>query len=544
MKRFIGRHLIWLFPLLLSSTIQGQPVEEEPMSGFGISPTSITIDARPGQEAEAKFTIATQNTRKPSRFSIQVMDLGQDVSGAITAVEAGTGARSASEFITVASEIIIPPNGREEVPISVNLPPNANGAYFAYLVVRLLPERPEALMAAVVQPAALVAVSVLTRSEIVLRVDVEELSITPGTTGSPWDIALRTANIGTWKTSVEGDVLLYTEKNVFPIRFPVTYGRNERPIEIYPGLEVILRAPMTKTLTAGNYNVVARLLLNGQYKSVSHLNIEIPQSIGKENIIGQLISKSEFDLNLWVEPDLVELTLTPGAVRTVPIRIQNRDERPARVFASVRDVTMEKNGLLTFPEGGFENEEMVKVIPESLEVAPRRTAVLRAQISVPRDTSGIGAFMRAVHIKISGPKTEEEWGNDTEFGVLLVASDPKSPPAEMEIDELTLIRPNPDSNPATAVVSLKNSGEKVARFKGEIAVERVTGESIATMEIGRGQDEIILPGAVREYRMGIPPLDAGDFRVRAEFTTIGKEAVKAKNEVTFTSTAEIPEGLR
>lgn len=531
--------------LLLLQQALAQVTTEQIQRAFTVGPTSVTVDAYPGRRGvKSKVTIVTKNTPKPTRFSIQVMDLAQSKSGAKSAVELGRGVRSAAPWIAISPEVVVPPNARHVVPFTVNVPPNAEGAYFAYVIIQLVPERSEAWMATVIQPAVAVEITVKTRSRAPLHVDVTDLSLGRSEVSGRWEMAVRAKNTGKWKVSVEGDILLYAAKGTFPVRVPLPYKQSGKAFEIYPGSEVVLNCPLAEVPPAGRYKVNARLLLNRKYQSMSHLDLEIPKSLVGKRVAANLLSKSEFDFDLSVEPNLIEVSISPGATRTVPIRIRNRDERPAYVKATVTDARMEPNGLLTFPAGLPQTAGWVTLSPDSMEVRPRRTSVFKTQIKVPRDTSGFGTIVRAIHINVSGPPTGGEWESNAEFGVLLVGTDPKAPPAKLVISKPMLIRTSPEKNPSAVLVTLTNSGGQVVRVAGKIVLERATGQKIATMQIGDPVEEIILPGNYREFRMPLPPVDAGKFRVRAELASTGRERLKAESEAMFTSTTAIPTGLR
>lgn len=531
------------FLLLAAQQIMANQTAGVPWRGFAVGPTDVTIDAQSGRRANSKFTIVTQNARKPYRFRIQVMDLGQSETGAKVPVKVGMGARSAARWISIESEVVIQPNSRRVIPFTVSPPPNAKGAYFTYLVVQHVPDYREARMSVGVRPSALVEVCVMTRSRAPLHLDVTDLSVESGSFDSPSAVVLGAVNTGVWKVAVEGDVLLYGAKGTFPIRVGVAYGHGGKPIEIYPGLEVELLCPFAQTLPPGTYKAVTRLLLNGRYQSRGKFDLTVPHLLASTAISGKLLKKSEFDLALWVEPELVEVTLPPGATRTVPIRIQNQDEREAQISLAVCDVHIEKNGFLTYQEGGTSEAGWVRLSSESLAVQPRRTYTVLAQVTVPKDRPDTGALLRAVRLTASAPSKDEEWASENEFAILIVAVDPKAPPAELSMKEPKLIRSSPEKNPSVVVLEVRNSGGRVARVYGQIVLGRASGQQIMKMEIGSTGDEIILPGMEREFRMPLGPLDADDFRVRAELRTIGKRRSVVRSEVTFTSTTAIPEGL-
>jgi hypothetical protein len=532
-----------LVSLLLAAEIAAQPPEPGPPLGFAVTPTSLSLDAQPGRKLESKLTLLCQENLTASRFRITVMDLGQAEAGSTTPVDMGYGTRSAGKWITIASEVEVPPMGRKEVPFAVTVPPNANGAYYAYLIVQVMPDLPEGKMVTEILPSVAVEVEVKTRSRSPLHVDVTDLAVAPGGEGSEGELILTIANTGNWKASVEGDVLLYGAKGTFPHRVSLPYGRGGRTTEIYPGMEVTLHCPLPDLPAAGTYRAVGRLLLNSEWQSRAEFEVEVPKTLAKGSRKGRLLSKSEYDLDLWVEPDLIEVTVPPGASRTIPIRLQNRDEREAEIRLGVSGVRVEKSGLLTYAEGAASEAGWISVSPETVVVAAKRTSTVRAQVTVPEGRPETGMLMGAVRLSASAQSREREWQSGNEFGVLVVAVDPKAPPAELAMGDIRLIRSSPEKNPATAVVTVKNRGGRVAEVFGTIALERATGHSIATMNIGRDQREVIVPGGEREFRMPLGALDAGKFRVVAELTTAGEKKSSARAETTFKSVSIPPTGL-
>jgi len=528
---------------LLTVKAAAQVTVERPAPSFGVAPTNINLDVHPGTRKESSVTIACQNSLKPSRFRITVKDIDQREEGSKFPVEMGQGARSAARWIAVPSEVIVLPDSRQQVPITISVPPNATGAYFAYVIIQVAPDQPQASMVTAVLPSVAVEVAIKTRSRSALHVDVTGLSIAPGTMGGPEELILRVANSGTWEATVEGDVLLYGDR-AFPIRVPIPYGRGGNPIEIYPGLDFTIACPVDRPPPAGTYKAVSRLLLNGRWQSRSEFQLRVPAGLGGTSHSAELVQKSEYDLNLAVEPEMVEVTVPPGAHRTVPVRIRNLDEREADVRLDVSDVQVEKSGLYTFSESSVDTSDWISVSPESLRIGTRRTSTVRAQVKVPKNRPEEGALVRALRLQATAQSKEEEWRSGNEFGVLIVAVDPKAPPARLMVGKPKLIRVSPDKNPTTAVVTVKNEGGRVARVSGQILLERTNGQRVRTLEVGRRREEIILPGSEREFRLAIGPLDEGAFQVTAELGLAGYAGSTESAEVTFESTTTTPAVFR
>jgi len=546
--RNITNILIIIFLLIVQISL-AQPVpdnfdEEKEISGFAIGPTNIELSGSPGQRISGSFTIISQNQVRPSKYEVRKYDLGQTEYGARKQVNVGEGSRSAVEMIEIPSEITVQPGGKEKITFYVSLPQDAFGEYYAFFIIKAITEKPTAQIGASVIPAGAISLTVSSRTRSTLRVQADPLIIKNDSKSGP-SLNLPVKNIGQLKVTVEGDILLYPSSGGFPIRVPIAYSQNEKPIEIYPDLKVNLIGELDHLPPPGKYRVTSRLLLNSQFESISNSEITIPATVGNEVLTSNLISKSEFDLDVEISPELFELQLTPGAKRTVTIMIRNKDDRTISVNASVRSVNMEKNGMLTFPATTSEPNSFFSLSNNEFTVDPKRSFPLRVSVDVPREDIDFTSFVKAVHLNISGPSKDTDWKNEGEFGILFLANNPQQPPPELIIDQFELVYPpGADKNPSTVLVNLANTGGKAARLHGKIEIARASGQSIAIYSIGQSKAEIILPNCKRDFRMAIPPLDMGKFVVNVEFSSTGKKPVTVEDSQIFITYNPIPEGLK
>jgi hypothetical protein len=528
---------------LFLNTLSAQEVDLSELQGFAVSPLNIEIDSHPGRVQKSNFTIVTQKSPKPFRFSFNVMDLTQTEGGTKNPVEVGMGTRSAAHWITINAAELIKPQTRQRIPFTITVPPYAEGAYFAYIVIQFIPEEVKGKMVTDVRPAAAIEVAVKTRSRSPLHVDVKEFHIEPGATGGGDDAVLRLVNTGNWEAYVSGDVLLYGSNTTFPIHGTIPHTRTGELIKIYPGMEIVLECPLGQNLLDDRYRAVARLLINDKWQSKIEFDVQGSKTTTGNASIGKLLKKSEYDLDLQIEPELVEITIPPGASRIVPIKMHNRDARKAHIALSVSDVRIEKNGMLTFTEGISQQSGWIDVTPERMVIGARQTSTARSKVTVPRERPEDSPLVQAVRLEASTQSTDKNWESGNEFGVLIVAVDPKAPPAKLIMEKPKLLRSAADKNPVTALVHVKNAGGRVADLLGNIELKRLNGETIVRKEIGTLHKEIILPGYEREFRLPLGPLDEGDFCVFAQITERGDPGSKTRAEKIFKSMTKMPTGL-
>ncbi|MCK4681063.1 hypothetical protein KAT82_08030, partial [bacterium] len=188
----------------------------------------------------------------------------------------------------------------------------------------------------------------------------------------------------------------------------------------------------------------------------------------------------------------------------------------------------------------------IEVTPVNLVVEPKRTAVLRASVSMEKGTDLESTVVKAVRLtgSTTGGSVEEGWETIYDAGALIVMTPAAQSEAKVDIVDLTLVRSRSDRNPGSAVLSIVNSGGATGHVKGSMALKRASGQVIATMTIGEEGWRPIMPGGRREFRMPLPLVDEGVFVVEAEIVQRDSSTGPVRTEAHFTSTEATPEALR
>ncbi len=529
---------------LLAPAVCAQRADRPRGQSFGISPLELELQCRPGQSVQGSFAMVTRAS-ETNRFSLDLNDILQEESGVAHGVPAGQGLRSCASWITLPAEIEMPPQGRRVVQITARCPTGAKGTYYAYINVKRRVEGAAApgTMRIGVEAGISVLVALTVPITAPLHVDIPKLEYVSAPLQN--EIQITAENTGVWRCTVEGDVLLYPELGGWPLRTGIPLDARALPPLIYPGARVVYKCPLDRPLPAGTYSAQVRLLLAGQVRAYNRFKLSVGASSDVQNATGNPLDKSELDVQLAVEPQLVELDTPPGAKRTVPVRVQNLGDREVSINVELMGVRMEPSGMLTFLEVGPEPGETIEVAPTRLTLAPRRAESLRLQVAVPREKKAGDFFVRAMRLSASAPKTEfhDQWSSAGEYSCVIVAHDPKAPPARLESDSFNVIRASTSDNPTAAILQVRNSGGKVAKLYGALIVERENGQEISHMTVGGTQPELILPGGVRELRMPMPTLDKGKFRVRAELSPGDRESQSLRTQAEFETYTEIPAGL-
>jgi P pilus assembly chaperone PapD len=506
--------------------------------GFGITPSGLTAQAQPGGRVTTAFTLSNLGSQGMKRYTIEVSDLGQHESGTVSPVPRGRGARSCADWIDAPAEVQIPAGSSRRVEVSIVCPAGARGAYYAVLNVserQVLPEsRP---MVISVRPTVGVTLEVTIPQPAPTHLEPQNLVYKRGAGGTSPALAMKVENTGVWKKPVEGDILVYDRPGQFPIRTSVPYKISGNPYEVYPGMTLSISCPLPRTLKPGTHRVSVRLRLSEKAQARKEFDLEVPGQISAgSTVAAREGEKAELDVNLSVQPQLIEVVIPPGGQRTMAIKVRNEDTRDAHVSTQITQAQMELSGMLTYPEvAQGQANGWLTVSPESFQLAQKRATTVRVKAMIPKTGTPPMPLMGVVNLQVNASPTEhhDDWSSGGEFPVIIVVHEPKASPADLEIMNFRVLRPSQGKNPTAAVLRVKNTGVKVARVYGLMLLERTSGQEIVLRDIGSSQPELILPASEREFRMPLGPLDKGGFRVKAEVSILGSQGSTKSKELTF-----------
>jgi len=540
--------LCFCLMMLLTQLAMAQPLRGLDR-GFGVSPSYVSVEVQPGERTQATMTLSNLGSREAGIYAIEVSDLGQSELGAVTPVPHGLGARSCVDWIDVPVEVQIPAGGTRKIKVPIRCPAGATGAYYAILNVTTAPtSASDKDMVVAVQPAIGVTLEVKIPNPAPSHLEPQALFYKSGAGGESPSFLLSVKNTGVWKKTLEGDVLVYDQPGKFPVRASVPYKSTGNPYEVYPGQTISLRCPLPRRLRAGMHRASVRMRLNEKAQARREFNLKIPgQGAGIGTVTASAGEKSEFDIDLSVEPPFVEIAIPSGGGRAIGIKVRNDDTREVRVNTEITQARMEPNGMFTYTDiSRGVAIDWLSVSPKTFQLGPKRSTTVRAQVSVPAAGMGPMPLVGVVRLLADVPEAEHSgnWQIGGEFPVIVVIQDPKLPQANLEIKKLKIIRSIPEQNPSAAVLLAKNTGDKVARVEGLILFERASGQEISRMEIGSSQPELILPRSEREFRMPLGPLDEGKFRVQAELGILGSKSSKRSAQTTFESVINTPVEIR
>ena len=516
---------------------------EEYDAGVAAGPLKLVADVRPGDVWEGSFRMAARAAGTRSIFDLEIADLAQGQNGHKQAVERGQGARSAAGWIDVASEVRLAPGERRDVAVTISVPADAFGAYSGYIVVRLRSDEPTTQLATVIVPTIAVEILVRVRSRGPLEVGVERIELAGGGAGEDPRLSVDVRNSGVWPTEVKGDVLIYPESGLFPHRVELPYRSDGKPYELYPGQQIRLSCADVPRIPPGRCRAVARIELAEGRESRSEMLLDVGGGIPAT---GEAERRMEIGVDLWIDDPMQEITLPPGAQRSVVVRVSNLGENPIALEVTVEEARLEPSGRWTYAASDISHPGLtVDVSPESLTLDAGANAAVRATVRLEKDATLESIVVKGVRFTgRSAHAAPGDWEGVHDAASLIIIEPTGGEAASLEITELEFIRPSPGRDPGSAVLAVANHGSGVGAIRGVLTLKRETGELVAEMAIGRKSWERVMPGKLRRFRMPIPIVDEGAFVVVAEIEQREAPDSALRAEASFTSTAIAPEGLR
>lgn len=538
-------HLTLCLVVVLAATLATSVVAQETEvreGGIGIGPLKLMADVSPGQTWEGSFRIVGSVPGRRSVFDIKVQDLRQSAIGHKEAIDIGTGARSASDWIVVDSEISVDGTEQRDVSVSVPVPEDAFGTYSSFLVVNLRPDRPSAQLSATVVPTVNVEILVRVRSSGPLELGVEGIELS--SSGGESELLVDVRNSGVWESELRGDVLMYPESGGFPERIELPYRSDGRPFELYPGQTIRLRAPAPR-VPPGTYRAVGRLELGERRESRSEFALVVSGAGGAAAAALVEGAKSELGTDIWIEQPVHELSLPPGAVRSVPIRVSNLGESAVTLDVAVEDARLEPDGQWTYASSPLPSTGLsIEVVPDTLVLGPKASSAVRATVQMDQDAEFESTVTKGVRFVGRRGDDDGEWQTVYDAGALLIVKPRGAGRAALRVKNFELVRSHPESNPGSAVLTIANEGDGVGEVRGRVLLQSEAGELIAEMAVGNRNWERVMPQGERKFRMSLPLVAEGVFTVSVDLEQKDGEGEPLTADASFTSTETVPEGLR
>lgn len=376
------------------------------IAGMAVSPLQQWVTVKPGKEAV--FTLTVANTKRedetrPCTVSMSVVDFTVSPQGRLSFGAQLKHSRSAVEWITFnASEFILESGESKEIKARVSAPVNADGDYWAAIMVKLGNSKtPNKGVRVNLQTASGVFVHVVRRNYIE-RGSVTDANVVIPEFGreeifaeeSAWEEAIQEVekerafrinaelkNDGLVAFLASGKAFLYSGNWRRAASIPLYTSRRR----IFPGHSRWFSGVMSQPLPAGQYKV--RVFFDCDSKYGRKITRDMEFSISDELARQWAENFTDSDVQvLEIEPKELNLTVTAGRFTAARLLVANQ----GLSTVSIRCRLEEEDGL---PEGWLE----LKSAEVTLDRNMRRSVV--CLVRIPSDAQP-GQYKGTLHLEV------------------------------------------------------------------------------------------------------------------------------------------------
>ena len=309
--------LCGLAALLVTQPAHGRGI------GFMVKPMRIEFQVDAGRRAATNLELRNTSGERQSTVDLRLVELSQGANGRWRIIEPGDAEEAELEGLASCRpwtqlegpSVTLDPFERRDVRITFDVPARARGVYFAGIIAQTRPPEGATGIRTVIRFLIPVIVEIRGRS-VRQNVNLEDVGMTfrerssdsPATTF----VHARVANPGLTYSRLRGTVRVERE---WEGRWrPVTEAALPSA-NIIPGAGFDIRHDIERRLPSGRYRLTGTLYVDGRRLPTLTEEIEFA---GDPDV-----TEVSVDSALTLEPDVVDVTGTPGATRTAVVALRN-----------------------------------------------------------------------------------------------------------------------------------------------------------------------------------------------------------------------------
>jgi P pilus assembly chaperone PapD len=236
--------------------------------------------------------------------------------------------------------------------------------------------------------------------------------------------------------------------------------------------------------------------------------------------------------------DELELRLDsrPGSPRTESFRVANVGTAPAQATITIADWDRSVSGENRYFQRGTLAASCgarLSAFPMVVQVAPKSSQDIRVTLD---SADARAASCHSILFVEQTPTPTLGKGVALQYTVrfgVKVYVEPENTPAAGEIEDFQISRAATDGDtkpPLSASIRYRNTAGRQTATHGTIEIRRTDNSLVTTVPI----DEFpVLPGAVRQLAVNVPPLAAGHYVLLALLDNGGTEIIAAQSELTI-----------
>lgn len=236
-------------------------------------------------------------------------------------------------------------------------------------------------------------------------------------------------------------------------------------------------------------------------------------------------------LNVW--PPKIELTVMPGETRTGIINVDNKGNAVANIIAYITDVGMERNGNVTFPEGGslpHSCEPWLLVNPEQFRLSQGASQQVRYTLKVPNDAAG--TYLACVFVQTKPEDRPFATGSaiSARVGSMIIVNVTGTGIKTAELFSLGTQR-STDGKQTQVELGIRNKGNVLLRPTGTIEIKSEAGWIVDKVNFNEDK-QAVLPYSERLYPIAISPnVEPGAYRLIATIDYGGRELLAGEAKI-------------
>ncbi len=232
----------------------------------------------------------------------------------------------------------------------------------------------------------------------------------------------------------------------------------------------------------------------------------------------------------------------PGETKTGIINVDNKGSAVASIMAYITDVAMERNGNVTFPEGGsltYSCEPWLLVNPEQFRLAQGASQQVRYTLKVPRDASG--TYLACVFVQTKPEDRPFATGSaiSARVGSMIIVNVTGTGSKAAELFSLGTRRTK-DGRQDQLELGIRNKGNVLLRPTGTIEIKSEAGWTVDKVAFNQDK-QAVLPLSERLYPIAISPnVEPGVYRLIATIDYGGRELLAGESRINLVAEAPSP----
>lgn len=254
-------------------------------------------------------------------------------------------------------------------------------------------------------------------------------------------------------------------------------------------------------------------------------------------IASTVLSQGVISLNVW--PPKIELTVMAGESRTGIINVDNKGSTVVRVSAYITDVGMDKNGEVSFPEGGtlpFSCEPWLLVNPEQFSLSQGSNQKVRYTIKVPRDASG--TYLASIFFQTKPDDRPLATGSaiSARISSMIIVNVTGSGSKAAELFSMGT-RQTSDGRQTQVELGIRNKGNVMLRPTGTVEIKSEAGWTVEKVNFNQDK-QAVLPFSERLFPIPVSAqVEPGSYRLIATIDYGGRELLAGESKINLIAAA-------